>query len=79
MTLRILDLAEADLLSGFGFYEGQSDGVGWKVQIEPGNWRGPLLLEFDHHHFKWLVAEVLFNVLGRAAPGDVACGGLQDF
>ena len=28
MTLRILDLAEADLLSGFGFYEGQSDGVG---------------------------------------------------
>jgi plasmid stabilization system protein ParE len=29
MTLRILDLAEADLLSGFGFYEGQSDGVGW--------------------------------------------------
>ena len=29
MKLRILDLAEADLLSGFGFYERQSQGVGW--------------------------------------------------
>lgn len=29
MTLRILDLAEADPLSGFGFYERQSSGVGW--------------------------------------------------
>jgi len=29
MKLRILDLAEADLLSGFKFYEGQSAGVGW--------------------------------------------------
>ena len=29
MKLRILDLAEADLLSGFRFYERQSAGVGW--------------------------------------------------
>ena len=29
MNLRILDLAEADLLSGFRFYEGKSPGVGW--------------------------------------------------
>ncbi|MCX6891420.1 MAG: type II toxin-antitoxin system RelE/ParE family toxin [Verrucomicrobia bacterium] len=29
MKLRILDLAEADLLSGFKFYERQSAGVGW--------------------------------------------------
>ncbi len=28
MKLRILDLAEADLLSGFRFYEKQSDGLG---------------------------------------------------
>ena len=29
MTLRILSLAEADLLNGFRFYERQSVGVGW--------------------------------------------------
>lgn len=29
MKLRILDLAEADLLSGFRFYERRSRGVGW--------------------------------------------------
>ena len=29
MTLRILDLAEADLLRGFRFYERKSRGVGW--------------------------------------------------
>ena len=29
MTLWILDLAEADLLRGFRFYEGKSRGVGW--------------------------------------------------
>ena len=29
MTLRILDLAEADLLRGFRFYERKSQGVGW--------------------------------------------------
>ena len=29
MNLRILDLAEADLLSGFQFYERRSQGVGW--------------------------------------------------
>jgi len=29
MKLRILDLAEADLLSGFRFYERRSTGVGW--------------------------------------------------
>ncbi|MGC2352021.1 MAG: hypothetical protein WA496_01360 [Candidatus Udaeobacter sp.] len=29
MTLRILSLAEADLLDGFRFYERQSIGVGW--------------------------------------------------
>jgi plasmid stabilization system protein ParE len=29
MKLQVLDLAEADLLSGFKFYEGQSAGVGW--------------------------------------------------
>ena len=29
MKLRILDLAEADLLSGFSFYERRSQGVGW--------------------------------------------------
>lgn len=29
MNLRILDLAEADLLSGFRFYERRSAGVGW--------------------------------------------------
>jgi plasmid stabilization system protein ParE len=29
MNLRILDLAEADLLSGFRFYERRSCGVGW--------------------------------------------------
>lgn len=29
MNVRILDLAEADLLSGFRFYERQSAGVGW--------------------------------------------------
>ena len=29
MTLRILDLAEADLLRGFRFYERKSPGVGW--------------------------------------------------
>jgi plasmid stabilization system protein ParE len=29
MKLRILDLAEADLLSGFQFYEANSAGVGW--------------------------------------------------
>jgi plasmid stabilization system protein ParE len=29
VRLRILDLAEADLLSGFGFYERQSAAVGW--------------------------------------------------
>lgn len=28
MTIRILDLAEEDLLAGFKFYEGQSAGVG---------------------------------------------------
>ena len=28
MTLRILSLAEADLLNGFRFYERQSSGVG---------------------------------------------------
>lgn len=28
MKLRILDLAEADLLSGYRFYEGQSAGIG---------------------------------------------------
>jgi hypothetical protein len=27
--LRILDLAEADLLRGFRFYERKSPGVGW--------------------------------------------------
>jgi plasmid stabilization system protein ParE len=29
VTLRILSLAEADLLDGFRFYERQSSGVGW--------------------------------------------------
>lgn len=29
MTLRILSLAEADLLKGFQFYERQRRGVGW--------------------------------------------------
>jgi hypothetical protein len=29
VTLRILSLAEADLLRGFQFYERQSRGVGW--------------------------------------------------
>ncbi len=29
MRLRILDLAEADLLRGFRFYERKSRGVGW--------------------------------------------------
>ena len=29
MTLRVLDLAEADLLRGFRFYERKSRGVGW--------------------------------------------------
>jgi plasmid stabilization system protein ParE len=29
VTLRILSLAEADLLNGFRFYERQSVGVGW--------------------------------------------------
>ncbi len=29
MTLRILGLAEADLLSGFRFYERQGSGLGW--------------------------------------------------
>ena len=29
MTLRILSLAEADLLDSFRFYERQSSGVGW--------------------------------------------------
>jgi len=29
MTLRILDLAEADLLRGFRFYQRMSSGVGW--------------------------------------------------
>lgn len=29
MTLRILDLAEADLLRGFRFYQRKSRGVGW--------------------------------------------------
>ncbi|MEI6785812.1 MAG: type II toxin-antitoxin system RelE/ParE family toxin [Verrucomicrobiota bacterium] len=29
MNLRILDLAEADLLAGFRFYERRSSGVGW--------------------------------------------------
>ncbi len=29
MKLRILDLAEADLLRGFRFYERKSRGVGW--------------------------------------------------
>ncbi len=29
MNLRILDLAEADLLRGFRFYERKSQGVGW--------------------------------------------------
>ena len=37
------------------------------------------LLEFNHDHFEWLVAEVLFNVFGRTTPNDVAGGGLQDF
>jgi hypothetical protein len=29
VTLRILSLAEADLLTGFQFYERQGRGVGW--------------------------------------------------
>ena len=29
MTIRVLSLAEADLLDGFRFYERQSHGVGW--------------------------------------------------
>jgi plasmid stabilization system protein ParE len=29
MTLRVLDLAEADLLAGFRFYQRRSRGVGW--------------------------------------------------
>ena len=29
MTLRVLSLAEADLLTGFQFYERQARGVGW--------------------------------------------------
>jgi hypothetical protein len=29
VTLRILSLAEADLLDGFRFYERQGSGVGW--------------------------------------------------
>jgi plasmid stabilization system protein ParE len=29
VTLRILSLAETDLLNGFRFYERQSSGVGW--------------------------------------------------
>ena len=29
MTLRILSLAEADLLDGFRFYERQRSGIGW--------------------------------------------------
>jgi plasmid stabilization system protein ParE len=29
MTVRILDLAEADLLSGFRFYQRRCRGVGW--------------------------------------------------
>lgn len=29
MTLRLLSLAEADLLAGFRFYEQQGTGVGW--------------------------------------------------
>jgi hypothetical protein len=29
MKVRILDVAEADLLSGFRFYEWQSSGAGW--------------------------------------------------
>lgn len=29
MNLRVLDLAEADLLAGFRFYERKSGGVGW--------------------------------------------------
>jgi len=31
MKLRILDLAEADLLQGFRFYERKSRGVGWAL------------------------------------------------
>jgi len=29
VTLRILSLAEADLLDGFRFYQRQGSGVGW--------------------------------------------------
>jgi len=29
VKLRILDLAEADLLNGYQFYESQSVGIGW--------------------------------------------------
>jgi hypothetical protein len=29
VTLRVLSLAEGDLLDGFRFYERQSSGVGW--------------------------------------------------
>lgn len=38
-----------------------------------------LLLEFDHHYFEQLITEILFRVLGRTSPGDIAGSGLQDF
>ena len=37
MTLRILSLAEADVLDGFRFYERQGSGVGWYFLESPSS------------------------------------------
>ena len=38
-----------------------------------------LLFEFYHYHFERLITEILFRVLGRTSPCDIAGRGLQDF
>jgi hypothetical protein len=37
VTLRILSLAEADVLDGFRFYERQGSGVGWYFLESPNS------------------------------------------
>ena len=83
MRLRILDLAEADLLRGFRFYERKSRGVGWYFLDSLSAEIESLRLYAGVHrnylgYFRMLSRRFPYAVYYRIAPDEVQVWRILD-
>ena len=83
MKLRILDLAEADLLSGFRFYEQRSAAVGWyfldslSAEIESLHLYAGIHRQY-HGYYRMLSHRFPYAVYYRIADDEVQVWRILD-